>query len=221
MFESTKLLIVDDHPMVIKGYQLTLQQIQDDFNLEFDSALSCDAVLKLMEFNKDDFYQLILLDISLPASKCNAASGGEDLGIYLRKKFPDTKIIVQTGLNDVQCISNIFYSIKPEGFLIKSDINEDVLITAVCTILNNNTYYSNKVSKLLSPTDFEDIFLDVWNRKILYHLSLGYKMKELPNYIPLSLPTIERRKKELKKLLGVPNGGNGQLLEVARNKGFI
>jgi two-component system response regulator NreC len=170
---------------------------------------------------KNDFYDLILLGISLPGSDCKIINNGEDLGVLIKRKFPEIKIIVQTGLNDMQCITNIFNSIKPEGFLIKSDIDEDILITAVSSVLNNKTYYSKKVKDLLSSDNFDDIYIDTYNRNILYHLSLGYKMKDLPKHIPLSLPTIERRKKELKTLLGVSQGGNMELLEVARRKGFI
>ena len=209
MREPTRILIVDDHPMVIRGYQICLKQLQEDLNLQIDCATDCSGVLLAMDELHNDFYNLILLDISLPASDCKKATSGEDLGFYIRRRFPDTKIIVQTGLNDIQYISNIFNTIKPEGFLIKSDIDEDILITSVCSVLNNQTYYSEKVKSLLSPDDFDEIYMDNWNRKILFHLSLGYKMKELPEHIPLSLPTIERRKKELKSLLGIPWPGTG------------
>ncbi|WP_321827237.1 response regulator [Maribacter dokdonensis] len=221
MNKPTKLLIVDDHPMVVRGYQITLEQIQSDFLLDFYYSNHCDDVIRKIKEFENDFFELILLDINLPGTESKIINNGEDLGIHLRKKFPNTKIIIQTGLNDMQCISNIFNSIKPEGFLIKSDVDEDILITSVSSVLNNKTYYSNKVKNLLSPRNFEDIYIDNYNRKILYHLSLGSKMKDLPNLIPLSLPTIERRKKELKKLLGVPDGGNLELLQVARTKGFI
>ena len=221
MKKPTRLLIVDDHPMIIRGYQLTLDHIRYDFNIEFDTATNCNEVLDKMEVSDPSFYDLILLDIGLPSSESSKASNGEDLGYLIRREYPNTKIIVQTAINDMQCISNIFNTIKPEGFLIKSDIDEEILISCVSSILNNGTYYSEKVSSLLSPNDFDEIYIDNLNRKILFHISLGFKMKELPNYIPLSLPTIERRKKELKNLLGVPNGGNRELIEVARNKGFI
>lgn len=221
MIDSVKVLIVDDHPMVARGYQLSLQNIQDDYNIVFDVAHNCDDVISKMEDLQHCFYSLVLLDIALPPSKNNVIVNGEDLGFQIRIKFPGTKIIVHTGLNDSHCISNIFNTIRPEGFLIKSDINEDVLIASICSVLGDRTYYSENVRSLLSPDDFDDIYLDNWNRKILFHLSLGFKMKELPDYIPLSLPTIERRKKQLKSLLGVPHGGNRELLEVAKNKGFI
>lgn len=221
MKKPSKLLIVDDHPMVVRGYHITLEQIQQDHPLDVYSSNNCDDFLLKMNELKDDFFELVLLDINLPGTESKSIIDGEDLGMYLRRKFPQTKIIIQTGLNDMQYITNIFNSIKPEGFLIKSDIDEDVLITAVSRVLNNKTYYSERVNNLLSPTNFEDIYIDSYNRKILYHLSLGSKMKDLPNFIPLSLPTIERRKKQLKQLLGVTEGGNMELLKVAKNKGFI
>ncbi|MDC6390954.1 response regulator [Maribacter sp. PR1] len=218
---SINVLIIDDHPMVVKGYCYTLASLQDELQLKFDEANNCDDVLFKLEKTSDDFYSLILLDISIPASRCRTATGGEDLGIRIRSKFPETKIIVQTGLNDISIITNVFHSIKPEGFLTKSDIDEEVLINAVSTVLQNKNYYSSSVRHLLSNQDFEEVHIDALNRQILYHLSLGYKMKDLPYHIPLSLPSIERRKKDLKSLLGVPEGGNHQLLKAARTKGFI
>ncbi|KAA2216556.1 response regulator [Maribacter flavus] len=215
------LLIIDDHPMVVKGYCYTLAGIQEDLNLVFHEANSCDNVLQKMNDSDSDFYQIALLDISLPASTCGIAVGGEDLGLRIRSKFPETKIIVQTGLNDISVITNVFHSLKPEGFLIKSDIDEDVLIEAVSAVVRGKNYYSPSVRHLLSNQNFEDVYVDSLNRKILYHLSLGFKMKELPDYIPLSLPSIERRKKDLKSLLGVANGSNQELLHAARTKGFI
>jgi len=216
-----KILIVDDHPMVILGYQLILQHTESVFEMKFDGANTCSEVLLKMKISNNSFYDLVLLDISIPSSDCKSANDGEDLGFYIRKKYPNTKIIVQTGLSDVQRITNIFNTLKPDGFIIKPDINEEVLVNAVETVLNNKSYFSESFEKLLSHDNFEDIYLDNWNRKILYFLSLGYKMKDLPNHLPFSLPTIERRKKEIKLLLGVQRGGNKELLEVARNKGFV
>lgn len=221
MKPTTKILIIDDHPMVIRGYQLSLHSLATDMDILFDGATSCDDVLLKMSNVEDTFYDLILLDINLPASSSKNVINGEGLGQQIRSKFPATKIIVQTGLNDVERISNIFKTLKPEGFLIKSEIDEDTLISSVKNVLNNRNYYSEKVKTLLSPNDFDDIYIDKWNRKILYHLSLGSRMKDLPEFIPFSLPTIERRKKELKSLFGIPKASNKELISAARSKGFI
>ncbi|UII80105.1 response regulator [Flagellimonas sp. CMM7] len=215
------ILIIDDHPITIRGYKLILENQKIALSNEVQGATNCDQVIEIMNVPEELFFDVVLLDISLPASKDKQVTSGEDLGFLIRKKYPKTKIIVHTGLNYVQRISNIFNTLKPEGFLIKSDISANVLKIAVNKVLQNGTYYSEKIKDLLYPEDFEKIYIDSSNRKILYHLSQGYRMKDLPEHIQLSMPTIERRKKRIKALLGVPNGNTKDLLEVARKKGFI
>ncbi|WP_168796299.1 response regulator [Flagellimonas onchidii] len=217
----SQILIIDDHPITVKGYKILLENLEIPTSLEFDGAHSCDEVLLKMDELEGNFFDIVLLDISLPASKDRTVTSGEDLGLLIKKRFPKTKIIVHTGLNEIQRISNIFRTLKPEGFLIKSDIDPKTLNHAVSRVLQNKNFYSEKIRTLLSPDDFEKIYVDSWNRKILYHLSQGHKMKDLPSHIPLSMPTIERRKKRIKSLLGVPDGSTKELLDVARKKGFI
>ena len=59
------------------------------------------------------------------------------------------------------------------------------------------------------------------DRKILYELSIGSRMKDLPNYIPLSVASIEKRKRQLRKVFGVKNKGDRELILKAREIGVI
>jgi DNA-binding NarL/FixJ family response regulator len=217
----TNILIVDDHPITIQGYEFSLENLKNKYQIKIDSAICCDSVISKMNEFKDNFFDIVLLDIKLPPSKSKTFISGEDLGFSIRQQFPKTKIIVHTGLNSLQRITNVFNTLNPDGFLIKSDIDRKVLELAVTAVMKNRNYYSEKIKKLLSPDDFDEIYIDPLNRKILYHISQGNKMKDLPFHIPLSMPTIERRKKRIKHLLGVPNGSNKDMLDIARKKGFI
>jgi DNA-binding NarL/FixJ family response regulator len=217
----TSILIIDDHPITVTGYKISLEGLNAVFPITLDDANSCDEVISKIDNSDATFFDVVLLDINLPPSKDKVVISGEDLGLLIQKKFPKTKIIIHTGLNNIQRISNIFNALNPDGFLIKSDIDAKILKSAVIAVIKNKVYYSIKIKALLSPEDFDKIYIDSWNRKILYHLSQGDKMKDLPTHIPLSMPTIERRKKRIKALLGVPNGSNKELLDVARKKGFI
>ncbi|MBC6999647.1 response regulator [Cytophaga sp. FL35] len=220
MNRPISILIIDDHPMVVRGYQLSLATLTE-FNYITQGASNCAEVLEMMEEKKKSFADLLLLDINLPAAKGKGINDGEELGCLVRRQYPKTKIIVHTALNDSHRITNIFHSLKPEGLLIKSEVDETSLLAAVSNVLNGRTYYSSKIKMLLSESNFEDIHIDTWGKKILLYLDKGFKTKDLPEYIPLSIASIERRKRELKTLLGVPSGGNMELLESARQKGFI
>lgn len=221
MKNSIRILILDDHPVVIKGYELFLTDDKVKYNIELEGAQNCAEALNLIKKYKNDFFDIVLLDIRLPASENSSVMNGEDLGLRIRSKFPQTKIIVHTALNNQQRISTIFKSLNPEGFLIKSDIEPNILIDAVNTVIQNERYYSESVNKLLEANNFDDLHIDSLDRKILYYLSIGERMKNLPKYIPLSMATIERRKRNLKSLFDLMEDSDRKLLEVAKEKGFV
>ncbi|WP_422083483.1 response regulator [Ulvibacterium sp.] len=221
MKQNVRILITDNHPMTVKGYALFLENIEMGYRFDIECALSCDDVLDKMKRHKYNFYDLVLLDIGLPPSKDYLIISGEDLGIRIRSKFKATKIFVHTALCDHQRISNIFKSLRPEGFVIKSDLHPAVFKDAINSVLKGQCYYSEQASRLIGDNQRDDLFLDASDRKILYHLSKGERMKDLPGYIPLAMATIERRKKNLKIRFGIPDGNTKQLLDIARAKGFI
>ena len=43
------------------------------------------------ETHKHNFFDVVLFDINLPASKDNTVINGEQLGLRMRLKFPNTK----------------------------------------------------------------------------------------------------------------------------------
>ncbi|WP_285715335.1 hypothetical protein, partial [Proteus vulgaris] len=50
MTENIKILMIDDHPMIIEGYQNTLLfSKKDNQDLEIDIANNCDEAVKLMD----------------------------------------------------------------------------------------------------------------------------------------------------------------------------
>ncbi len=63
--------------------------------------------------------------------------------------------------------------------------------------------------------------LDDIDRKILYELSIGNKMKKLPEVIPLSFAGIQKRKRQIAKIFGVDSHDDRELILTARNKGFL
>jgi hypothetical protein len=52
-------------------------------------------------------------------------------------------------------------------------------------------------------------------------LSKGTDIKDMPQYIPISLNAIEVRKLNLKELLRVTEGSDGDLVREARNIGLL
>ena len=218
-----KILMVDDHPMIIEGYQNTLLATKKDHqHLEIDIANTCDMANDLIRKSADeDPYNICFFDIKLPPSSDGLITSGEDLAKIARLYLPDAKVVILTMFNESYRIHNIIKEIQPEGLLIKSDLTSSELAEAFQLILDNPPYYSSTVKGFVNTTMSSDIHLDDINRKILHLLSQGVKTKSLKEYIDLSMSAIEKRKKQLKLLFDVEDGKDESLLNEAREKGFL
>jgi len=95
------------------------------------------------------------------------------------------------------------------------------LNTAFLDVLDGKTSYSHTVTNLLRKQIQCDLILDSNDRKILYLLSKGYKTKDLPREIPLSLAAIEKRKKIMKEAFQVEVKSDLALVNRAKDIGFL
>ncbi|NRA93923.1 MAG: response regulator transcription factor [Psychroserpens sp.] len=218
-----KILMVDDHPIIIEGYINVLKATKpDDLELSIDTANNCDmAEIMITKSANDRHYDICFFDISLPPSTNGKYTSGEDLAKLAQKLLPDTKIIILTMFNESYRIHNIIREINPDGFLIKSDLTSLELADAFQHILKSPPYYTSTVHNYVKQTLTSEIYVDDINRKILYLLSQGIKTRSLLEHIPLSMSAIEKRKKQLKLLFSVEDGKDETLLQMAKEKGFL
>jgi len=222
--ERIKVLMVDDHLIIIEGYQNTLHFSKKEHqNLKIDIANNCDEAIYHIDKSilVKDPYNVLFIDISLPPSSNGRMNSGEDLAEYARKKSPNAKIIILTMFNESFRIYNIIKNIDPEGFLIKSDLTSSELSSAFQAVLYNPPFYSGTVNSFIRKSITSDIVIDDKNRKILHLLSQGIKTKNLAIYLDISLSAVEKRKKQLKELFAIEDGQDETLLSEARKKGFI
>lgn len=224
MLEKIRILMIDDHPMIIEGYQNTLQFTKkSNQELYIDIANNCDEAITYLEksLQKGIPYDVLFVDISLPPSKDGIMQSGEDLAEYARIILPKSKIIILTMFNESFRIHNIIKTIDPEGFLIKSDLTSSELASAFQAVLKNPPFYSGTVNSHIRKSITSDIVIDEKNRKILHLLSQGVKTKNLAAHLDISLSAVEKRKKQLKDLFSVEDGEDETLLNEARKKGFV
>ena len=223
MNQKIKILMIDDHPMIIEGYQNTLLFTKKETQeLEIDIANNCDEAIAFMDKSVENGnpYQVLFVDISLPPSADGLMTSGEDLALYARKVLPKSKIIILTMFNESFRIHNIIKTIDPEGFLIKSDLTSSELASAFQAVLNNPPFYSGTVNSFIRKAITSDIVIDEKNRKILHLLSQGVKTKNLALHLDISLSAVEKRKKQLREIFEVRDGQDETLVNAAKNKGF-
>ncbi|MUU78691.1 response regulator [Winogradskyella endarachnes] len=217
------ILMVDDHPIIIEGYQNVLMATKrEDQTLHIETANNCDeAAIMIERASKKYPYHVCFFDISLPGSEDGKYTSGEDLALLAKELMPRCKIVILTMFNESYRIHNIIKEIDPDGFLIKSDLTSMELADGFQQIIKSPPYYSSTVSNYLKKTISSDIYIDDINRKILHLLSQGIKTKNLSEYVSISKSAIEKRKKHLKLLFSVEDGKDETLLKEAREKGYL
>ncbi len=219
-------LIIDDHPLISEAYKSAFKHINKmDESISFDIAVAhdCDSAFELIQsFAKGEAsLDVVFLDISLPPSQDGKILSGEDLGLKINELIPNARIIVSTTFNDNYRIHSIFKNINPDGFLIKNDITPLELVSAIKEVITDPPYYSKTVMKLLRNQVSSEFLLDDIDRKILYEISIGTKVKDIPEIVPLSIAAVEKRRRHLKQVFNITSSDDKELILLAKEKGFI
>ena len=157
----------------------------------------------------------------MPAYEEKGMFSGEDLARLLNEYMPSCKIILLTMYTELLKIKNIIESINPIGLVIKNDLTFDELLFGFNKVINNETYYSQSIQKMMDLDQNEVIEIDLIDKQILFHISKGTKTKDIPQYVSISLEAVEKRTINLKKLLGLKDGSDIELVREAKDKGLL
>jgi DNA-binding NarL/FixJ family response regulator len=221
--QTIRILAVDDHEMTTLGYKYILEDSEfENFNVKVEIAKSYDIGKEKIEFSSRSLrYDIILLDIQLFPPQSKDPRSGVDLAVLARQLVPGSKLVFMSSFSDNYRINNIFKTVDPEGYMVKSEIDELSLKAMVETVIDKPPYYTAGALAAMRRKMSNDIALDDQDLKILYHLSLGVNTRDIAPLIASTNTTVEARKRQLKSIFGVKNGNDLALMEEARKRGFL
>jgi DNA-binding NarL/FixJ family response regulator len=222
MATPINILIVDDHPFIIEAYKNAIKgyNAKGEYEFSITQAKDCKTGYEAITEAPESF-GIAFFDLSMPVYEEKNIFSGEDLAQLIKKEMPDCKIILLTMHTELLKINTIIKNINPNGLVIKNDLTFDELLLAFDKILKDENYYSQTVVKLVSQIQYDNIEIDAFDKQILFHLSKGTKTKDIPQYVPLSLSAVEKRKLNLKDILEIKGGSDIDLIREAKNKGMI
>jgi len=118
MKKKLKVLMIDDHPMIIEGYKNTLLgENQNDYQIKIDIASNCDdAYEKIVKSSEGTPYDMLFVDIKLPPSADGSITSGEDLAKHAKELLPKSKVIILTMHREDHRIHNILKNIINNHF---------------------------------------------------------------------------------------------------------
>lgn len=138
-------LIIDDHKMIRDGLKVMLSSLKKFIHFDIEEAESGEqALIKVSK----KIFDIIIVDYHLPG-----ISGAETTIQILRFK-PNTKILALSNYDELPYIQNMINA-GVKGYILKN-IEPSQMLSAIKTILEGKTYYSNEVALKLIDTAKED-----------------------------------------------------------------
>lgn len=124
---SLKVLVIDDHPLVLKGVIAALQTLPGHTTVL--CARDGEQGLKLVQQHAE--LDLVLLDLALPGA--DRANGGYDMITRLHERWPALPVLVVSALEDPQ---NVELALRrgAKGFVPKS-AGSETLLNAIQDVL--------------------------------------------------------------------------------------
>lgn len=216
---KTRLLIVEDHPAMITGYRTLLSCIQD-MDFEIDEALTGAEAYNILSQGVKS-YDIIILDLLIPSCLEKGIESGVDLVTMIRLNMPKSKIVVLTSQVQSLELYTVYNNYKPDGFLVKSDFSGSDFMEMIAHVLAGSQVLSTGVKDAIKQISGEKLYLDNINRQILNLIGKGIKTKNLPNHLNLSISAIDKRKAQIKDILGLIKGNDQDIIVEARRRKLI
>jgi len=194
--KQTRLLIADDHTLVLEGLKRILES-------EFDLVGTAENGRDVLRLAQELAPDVVLLDISMPLLN------GIDAARQLNKSHPRIKIIFVTMHSDSDYVAEAFRA-GAWGYLLKRSAASE-LVTAIHEVMKGRYYVTPMVTReAVSPLfgaapDPKKLAatLTTRQREVLQLVAEGRSVKEIAAILKVSAKTVEFHKSALMDRLGI------------------
>lgn len=206
-----RLIIADDHPMLVNGLVAVLREMDEVEVLE--PAFNGRQLIERLRKSPAD---IALVDLNMPQM-----DGIATLKV-LSKEFPDLKVIVFTNYHQPKLISEI-KSLQAKGYLLKTS-NSLTVKEAIETVASGKTYFQEEVPPAPTSSEYTDEFTKKYQItkrevEILQMVARGFTTKQIGEKLFVSEFTINAHRRNICRKLNIytPVG----LLNFAREHGLV
>lgn len=197
----TRIVVVDDHPLMRKGLVMSLEA-ETDFHVAAQASNAEDAIGLIESENPD----LVVVDISLPGMS------GLELIKQIHAIRPNMKTLV-VSRHDEALYAERAIRAGAKGYVMKLEA-PDVMIKAVRRVMNGGIYVSDKINErlLMGIASGHEMLsqspLDVLSDRELEVFELtgkGFGTRDIAERLHLSVKTVESYRARIKTKLNLSN----------------
>jgi DNA-binding NarL/FixJ family response regulator len=191
MTDKTRVLIVDDHPMVAEGIRAILETY-DDLLVVGTLSNGREAIDQVEALDPD----VILLDLNMP--QVNGLAATE----MILERRPDTRILILSMHDSGEYIATALNH-GAMGYLLK-DVPTEEVKRAIDTVMAGSLYMCTGATASLRPSlGLGREALTSREQTILLELAQGKSNKDVAIALDISVRTVETHRKNIKRKLGI------------------
>ncbi|HLO91318.1 MAG TPA: response regulator transcription factor [Lentimicrobium sp.] len=217
MSEPIRVLIVDDHQLMIEGLK-SLLEYEDDIQF----VAGTNSMAETLGFLESNHIDVILMDINMPGGS------GIEATEKIKALYPEVKVIALTMHDDISIITRMVKA-GAAGFVLKrTNMNE--VVEAVRIVHNNGKYLSMNTQQIImdnlgSPLEINDLkeegkpTLSAREIEVLNLIAKEFNNEQIAEALFISERTVEAHRRNIfiktktKTIVG--------LMKYAINKGLI
>jgi len=225
MPNQIKVLLVDDHQVIIEGLITLLKHIE---SIEIETANSCDeAYYKIKSSIEQVPFDIIFTDLSFDIDPKDNVEllGGEDLIKKIKEENLAIKVGVITGHSEINRVYNVIENLKPSAYILKGKCSTSDLSFAIQKMLNGEVFYTHEIHQKLLKRVLVEIQMDDVALQILSEIPKHSKISNLEGIVKkedgtyVKLRTIENKLARLRIDFNANN--NTDLVLKAKEFGII
>jgi DNA-binding NarL/FixJ family response regulator len=184
--DKIKIIIVDDHPMVLEGMKAMMSQLS--FIELMGTAANAFEAMDLLKIKSTD---IAIVDINLPDIS------GIELTAKIKKEFPQVKVLAMSTFKERSYISQMVQN-GASGYLVKSASKEEIE-NAILTAYEGKLYLSIDLNSLqLDKPSLSDIpILSSREKEVLQLIADGLTNPQVAKKLFISLHTVDSHRKNL------------------------
>lgn len=201
--QKIKLMIVDDHQIVIDGIKSSLEEF-GDITVVAEALNGREALDKLARQQVD----IVLMDVDMPVMN------GFETTCVIVKQYPKVKIITLTMFNEKSLINKMIDA-GVSGYLLKS-VGKEELYRAINQVNEGKQYLSTDIALSIAKPEYKDIMskqnaitpitpLSVREIEILKFIAQGLSNTEISKKLFISSRTVDNHRTNIMKKLDVHN----------------
>lgn len=200
------VIIIDDHPLVLNGFEFILKNTSTIKLLgSFNSAEDA------FEFLATEAVDVVLMDINMPEMN------GIDATEIIKKKYPDTQIIAISNHNE-ESIALRMLKAGAMGYLLKN-VSTDELIEGIKAVVRGEQVLSKEMSFILNNKKDHIPSVSQREREVLKLMAQGHTTAKIGEQMFISPLTVESHRRNLLQKFGVVN--TASLIHKATEMKFI